>query len=130
LLTGKQVYKLKVLSLISLLCQKKVLSYGEIEEYLDIYTTRQTEDLIIDSIYSNMVCGKMDHKNRLFYCDSVVPHEIPLMNIQDEKERIGKELDNWIDSIETAVSSINANIKFSASEKDDKNNENNSKSVV
>ena len=70
-LNPQQLKKLQMLTLASLASENSIISYRELLSVLEITSTRQLEDLIIDSIYEGLIKGKIDHKNsclRVFEC--------------------------------------------------------------
>lgn len=62
-LSPQQLKKLQMLTLSSLASEKSILSYSELLLVLEMTSTRDLEDLIIDAIYEGLIKGKIDHKN-------------------------------------------------------------------
>jgi COP9 signalosome complex subunit 7 len=107
-LTASQLKKLQMLTLVTLASEKPVLPYSELISVLEINSTRQLEDLIIDSIYEGLIKGKIDHKNsclRVFECfgRDIFPSKIP-----EVLEKISK----YVQSIEELELSISKNINY------------------
>jgi COP9 signalosome complex subunit 7 len=92
-----QLKKLQMLTLASLAAENPVLQYEDLLRLLEIGSTRQLEDLIIDSIYEGLIKGKIDHKKsclRVFECfgRDLRPEMIPkaLMKIREYVRKIEK----------------------------------------
>lgn len=94
-LTSQQLKKIQMLTLTTLASQKAVLLYKDLQTLLEIGSTRQLEDLIIETIYEGLIKGKIDHKNsclRVFQCvgRDIRPEDIPaaLQKIKNYIEQI------------------------------------------
>jgi len=57
-----QMIKLKHLTIVSLAADRRILSYSDLLQALDISNVRELEDLIIDAIYLDLFHGKLDQK--------------------------------------------------------------------
>ena len=83
-LTAKQLQKLKMLTLASLAARESFLPFTMLQQRLDISSIRELEDLIIDSIYENLIEAKIDHKKaglQVFssFGRDVPPEQVPAM---------------------------------------------------
>ncbi|KAI8986470.1 hypothetical protein BDB01DRAFT_720334 [Pilobolus umbonatus] len=63
-LTEQQTKKLKHLSIVSLSEHNQILSYDYLQQFLNIPTVRELEDLIIDAFYQGFITGKLDQRQR------------------------------------------------------------------
>ncbi|KAI9980122.1 hypothetical protein PInf_026789 [Phytophthora infestans] len=65
-LTPQQVNKLRKLTVVSLALRFKNIPYDTLMQDLDVSTVREVEDILIDTIYSGLIQGKLDQKLRCF----------------------------------------------------------------
>ncbi|KAJ9479981.1 PCI domain-containing protein [Pseudozyma hubeiensis] len=74
-----QVQKLRQLTLLSLACQNKALSYTLLSESLGISGTdgRELEDLIIETIYAGLISGKLNELQSRFEVHHVQGRDVP-----------------------------------------------------
>ncbi|EFA78846.1 proteasome component region PCI domain-containing protein [Heterostelium album PN500] len=63
-LSPQMTNKLRQLTIVYLSTISKVIPYTLLQEQLGIANLRELEDLIIDSIYQNIIRGKLDQKNK------------------------------------------------------------------
>ena len=47
-----------------------MVSYAQIHEELEIRSTRELEDVVIETIYAGLVGGKMDQQKAVFHVSS------------------------------------------------------------
>lgn len=102
-LTASQLKKLQMLTLATIASEKSIISYNELHSLLEINSTRQLEDLIIDSIYEGLIKGKIDHKNsclRVFECFG---RDLKQENIPKVLQKINDYLQS-IDNLEGIIS--------------------------
>ncbi|KAI7861297.1 hypothetical protein BDF14DRAFT_1720822 [Spinellus fusiger] len=81
-LTPVQMTKLKHLTIVSLSESRKTLSYQLLKEYLDIPTTRELEDLIIDAFYNNVLRGKLDQRQQQLQVEGAMGRDQPIDKIR------------------------------------------------
>ncbi|KAJ3770155.1 hypothetical protein FB446DRAFT_745085 [Lentinula raphanica] len=62
-LNQAQTTKLKHLSIVSMATERRILPYPLLMSSLAMSTVRDLEDLIIDAIYLDILCGKLDQKD-------------------------------------------------------------------
>jgi len=65
-LNEAQLIKLKLLSLVSLSLERRILPYSLLLQTLNISTIRELEDLIIDGVYLDLLRGRLDQKAQQF----------------------------------------------------------------
>lgn len=58
---------------------------------LDLKTTRELENLIIDCIYSNLLTGKMHHHEQIFHVDQVSARDLN----EAELRKVESALQTW-----------------------------------
>jgi len=103
-LNEKLIKKLRQLTLVTLSSENKVIAYSKLQQYLDISNVRELEDLIIDSIYANLIGGKLDQKSKQLEIDFAIgrdlrPNQIDAMLITlsnwcNEAERLTKVMED------------------------------------
>jgi len=62
-----ELQKLKLLSIVSLACHSKSLSYSALMSELDVSSVRDVEDLVIDAINAGLIDGALDQKGQAFH---------------------------------------------------------------
>ncbi|DBA01322.1 TPA: hypothetical protein N0F65_001827 [Lagenidium giganteum] len=65
-LVPAQVQKLRKLTVVSLAHANKMVPYTTIMKALDVSSVREMEDVVIDSIYSGLMQGKLNQKSQCF----------------------------------------------------------------
>ena len=68
--------KLRLLTVVSLAEQSKLLSYSLLMQELQIDNVRELEDLVIEGISAGVVQGKLDQKSSHFEVDYVIGRDI------------------------------------------------------
>jgi len=102
-LNEKLIRKLRQLTLVTLSSENKVIPYATLQQRLEITNVRELEDLIIDSIYANLIGGKLDQKSKHLEVDFTIgrdlrPNQIDAMlgtlsNWCNEAERVTKVME-------------------------------------
>lgn len=110
-LTSQQLKKIQMLSLVSYASQKAVLMYKDLQSLLEIGSTRQLEDLIIDTIYEGLIKGKIDHKNSCLRVFQSIGRDIRPEEIPSALQKIK----NYINQITQIEATANENISYSQS---------------
>ncbi|KAJ3158428.1 hypothetical protein HDU86_002897 [Geranomyces michiganensis] len=105
-LNDVQLQKLKHLSLVTLSGQNRTLQYDNLLKYLDIANVRELEDLVIDSIYQDLIRGKLDQNRKCLEVEYAMGRDL---RPQDEG-RLLAVLDAWCQTSETILQSIDDNI--------------------
>lgn len=75
-LNEKLIKKLRQLTIVTLSSENKVIPYQTLQQYLDISNVRELEDLIIDSIYANLIGGKLDQKSKQLEIDFAIGRDL------------------------------------------------------
>lgn len=126
-LTDAHILKLKHLSLVSLACVSRTLPYGMrsfyrstqtsqftrinpstdlLNQELDVHTTRELEDLIIEVIYAGLVDGRLDQRNSRFSVDSVTSRDVS----PQSNQQLAFALGAWSDKIQQTISMLDQKI--------------------
>ncbi|EJT49928.1 hypothetical protein A1Q1_00941 [Trichosporon asahii var. asahii CBS 2479] len=96
-LSPQQVAKLKHLTLVSLALEHRTL---------DLRTTRELENMIIDCIYSNLLTGKMHHHEQIFYVDQVSARDLN----EAEVRKVESALKTWSSNAESILKALDQQI--------------------
>jgi COP9 signalosome complex subunit 7 len=105
--------KLKHLTIVSMAIKNKCILYSDLLEQLDITNVRDLEDLIIEAIYSDIIHGKLDQKNKQLEIDYAIGRDIR----QTDIDKIVSTLVQWCDSCETVLVCIEDQIHRANTEK-------------
>ncbi|ORY26562.1 hypothetical protein LY90DRAFT_461456 [Neocallimastix californiae] len=105
-LSEKQLIKLKLLSLVTLSSQSKILKYDSLLEYLDIPNVRELEDLLINAIYQNIIHGKLDQRNKQVDIEYTMSRDLEAKQII----YIKNILSNWLNTSETVIEKLDQEI--------------------
>jgi COP9 signalosome complex subunit 7 len=62
-LNEEQCYKLKQLSIIGMASQSRILNYKDLAKNLDTKSTRELEDIIIDTIYMGLLKARLNQRD-------------------------------------------------------------------
>ncbi|ETK77732.1 hypothetical protein L915_16056 [Phytophthora nicotianae] len=90
-LTPQQMNKLRKLTVVSLAHRFKNIPYDTLIQDLGVSTVREVEDILIDTIYSGLVLGKLDQKSRCFVVKYAVGRDTRHEDIDDMIQK----LSNW-----------------------------------
>ncbi|KAG7385506.1 COP9 signalosome complex subunit 7a [Phytophthora pseudosyringae] len=90
-LTSQQVNKLRKLTTVSLAHRFKNIPYDTLMQDLAVSTVREVEDILIDTIYSGLIQGKLDQKLRCFVVKYAVGRDTHHEDIDDMIQK----LTNW-----------------------------------
>ncbi|CEG37106.1 proteasome component region pci domain-containing protein [Plasmopara halstedii] len=90
-LTPQQVNKLRKLSAVSLAHRFKNIPYDIMVQELGVSTVREVEDILIDTIYSGLIQGKLDQKSRCF----VVKYAVGRDTCREDIDDMIQKLLNW-----------------------------------
>ncbi|OMJ67320.1 hypothetical protein SteCoe_35549 [Stentor coeruleus] len=106
-LTPQQLKKIQMLTLVTLASKEPVLSYKSLLGHLEISSTRQLEDLIIDTIYEGLIKGKIDHKNSCLRVFEAIGRDLKPENIPD----ILTKISDYILTIEKLEKDLSRNLE-------------------
>merc|ERR1719192_703896 len=109
-MTDLMTRKLRLLTVVSLAEQNKLLPYSLLMSELEINTVRELEDLVIEGISAGVVLGKLDQKSSCFEVDFVIGRDIRKIDIGSIVNVLGAWCDNcdsMLKSIESQVDKVN-----------------------
>ncbi|KAI8913554.1 hypothetical protein EDD86DRAFT_200865 [Gorgonomyces haynaldii] len=102
-----QMHKLRQLTLVSLANQNAVLQYNDLLQSLQLSNIRELEDLIMDSVYSGIVKGKMDQKHSRFMVEDSISRDLQLGDLDTVKN----QLEGWIENANQILETLDAQAK-------------------
>ncbi|KDQ17544.1 hypothetical protein BOTBODRAFT_29719 [Botryobasidium botryosum FD-172 SS1] len=105
-LNPAQLTKLKRLSIVSLAMESRILPYATLLNYLDISSIRELEDLIIDSIYQDVIRGKLDQKEQQFEVEYIMGRDLR----PGQLEQLHVALQSWSQRTAEVLSALDAKI--------------------
>ncbi|XP_785591.2 COP9 signalosome complex subunit 7b [Strongylocentrotus purpuratus] len=105
-LTTPMGCKLRHLTIVSLAAKCKRIPYAVLLQELDLKNLRELEDLIIETIYSEIIQGKLDQKNQLLEVEYTIGRDIR----QDAITDIVGVLQEWCDGCETMLNNVEEQI--------------------
>lgn len=65
-LNNYEIYKLQLLTIVTLCQNNTILDYNTIKQAINIQDVRTIEDILIDCIYNNLIIGQIDQYNQQF----------------------------------------------------------------
>merc|ERR1719154_674894 len=105
-LTDLMRRKLRLLTVVSLAEQNKVLAYSLLMAELEISTVRELEDLVIEGISAGVVQGKLDQKSSCFEVDFVIGRDIRKIDMGS----IVSVLSSWCDNCDNMLEGIKGQV--------------------
>jgi len=69
-LTPAQKRKLQLLTVVSMATKDKYIQFADLGAAVDINSSRELEDLIIEAVYQNLIAGKMDQEKQCLIIES------------------------------------------------------------
>ena len=87
-LSEPQATKLKMLTIISLAEQQKIIAYSTLLHELEIDSVRTLEDLIIETIYVGLLSGKIDQRQGIFRVKSTIGRDVKADQISDIVQKL------------------------------------------
>jgi len=116
-MTDLMTRKLRLLTVVSLAEQNKLLPYNLLMAELEISTVRELEDLVIEGISAGVVLGKLDQKRSCFEVDFVIGRDIRKMDMG----AIVNVLTAWCDNCDSMLTNIETQVDKVNKEKADTN---------
>jgi len=111
-LNQAQITKLKHLSLVSLAMERRILSYADLLESLQMPTIRELEDLIIDAIYQDVIRGKLDQKEQQFEVEYTMGRDLEPGKV----ESVLAALKAWADTTSSVLTALDSKLVSLASQ--------------
>ena len=110
-----QTEKLRQLSIVSLAHTQKKVPYEVLQAELAINNVRELEDLIIDTIYTGLVTGKMDQTTGVLKVKSAVPRDVK----PEDVDAMISKLTDWRDKCDAILKTMAASQAHAAAERDE-----------
>jgi len=101
-LTPAQQRKLQLLTLVSMATQDKHIKFTDLQSAVNLGSTRELEDLIIEAVYQNLITGKMDQESQCLIVESSSCRDCRDEDIDD----IIATLTWWQNSAQTLTTSL------------------------
>merc|ERR1719481_2426115 len=105
-MTDLMTRKLRLLTVVSLAEQNKLLPYSLLMSELEINTVRELEDLVIEGISAGVIQGKLDQKSSHFEVDYVIGRDIRKSDIGS----IVSVLNAWCDNCDNMIKGIESQV--------------------
>lgn len=112
-LTDIMQRKLRLLTVVSLATESKLIAYERLQEELEMENVRDLEDLVIQGASAGVVFGKLDQKNKHFEVDSFIGRDLKKEDIGD----IVNVLGSWCDTCDSILLNIENQVDKLNSEK-------------
>ncbi|CAM9351081.1 unnamed protein product, partial [Heterosigma akashiwo] len=101
-LSTQQAKKLKQLSIISLAQSSKLVPYSVLQAELGIQSIRDLEDLIIESIYTGLVKGKLNQQEEVLKVKSCISRDVQ----PGQLDQMLEKLNSWKSYTEQMLGSL------------------------
>ena len=95
-LTPAMANKLKQLSIVSMAVQSKVLSYEYMQDELQVQNVRELEDLIISTMYSGLITGKMNQQQSSLSVQQFIGRDVRIDDIPNVISQLRAFQDNCV----------------------------------
>ncbi|CAH8473666.1 unnamed protein product [Heterobilharzia americana] len=106
-LRPSHIRKLKQLSIIDEAYNQKRIPYSLLCRKLDLTSSRDLEDLIIELFYLEAITGKLDQQKALLEVSSAIGRDIRIEQIPE----LQRKLDSWCARVESVLAHIANEIK-------------------
>ncbi|CAI5729758.1 unnamed protein product [Peronospora destructor] len=114
-LTPQQMNKLRKLTAVSLAHKFKNVPYDTLMQDLGVSTIREVEDILIDTIYSGLIQGKLDQKLRCF----VIKYAVGRDTHHEDVDDMIRKLINWKKQSAEICEKINTILSFADKQEED-----------
>lgn len=111
-LNQAQLTKLRLLTIISLSHEKRMLPYSLLLDSLQVPTIRELEDLIIDGIYLDLMRGKLDQKRQQFEVEYTIGRDLGPGKI----ENLLSSLQEWARTTSAVLTALDTQLAQIASQ--------------
>lgn len=109
-LTPTQATKLRKLTIVSLSCNQKSIPYSLLQKELAITDVRVLEDIIIESIYQEIIQGKLDQRSKCLEIDWTMGRDVASNQI----EQLLETLSSWNDNAQALLKTIESKVSQAA----------------
>lgn len=101
-LTPEQASKLRLLSIVSLAQDVKLIPYATLLSQLQMSEIRELEDVVIDAIYSGLMNAKLDQKNKSVEVLSAIGRDVDPADIA----KMQQKLTQWAGASSSVIEAI------------------------
>lgn len=108
-LGAAQLRKLQLLTIVSLATKEKHIKFSDMQVALGVSNTRELEDVIIESIYQNLIVGKMDQESQCLIVESCACRDCRDQDIDYIIDTLG----TWHESAQHMLSSLENMVQYS-----------------
>lgn len=96
-LSDSQVYRLKLLTLVSLAYHHKQLPYTVLHKELDTTSSRELEDVVIEAVFHGLLSAKIDQKNEIVRISSCAGRDVTSNNLVNMLNSITSWKENCVE---------------------------------
>jgi COP9 signalosome complex subunit 7 len=107
-LAPEQAAKLRLLSIVTLAQDVKVIPYASLLSQLQITEIRELEDIVIDAIYSGLMNAKLDQKNKAVEVLSAIGRDVDPADIAKMQQKLAQ----WAGASQSVVEAIEQKTQF------------------
>ncbi|CAM9443236.1 unnamed protein product [Ectocarpus sp. 6 AP-2014] len=109
-LTGAQVDKLRMLSVVSLAHTSKVVPYAAMKTALGIDSIRRLEDVIFDTMYAGLLQGKLDQRQAVLKVKYAMARDVRV----DELTIMIDKLGSWASTTQVLLETLEGSVTQAA----------------
>ncbi|CAM9105243.1 unnamed protein product [Choristocarpus tenellus] len=109
-LTPVQMEKLRMLSIVSLAHEHKVVPYTTLKNELGMDNVRQLEDLIFDTIYSGLVQGKLDQLQGILKVKYAIARDVRIEDLGLMMDKLGR----WATAAQVLLATMEGSVEEAA----------------
>lgn len=107
-LTPGQSAKLRLLSIVTLAQDVKVIPYAALLAQLQITEIRELEDVVIDAIYSGLMNARLDQKNKAVEVLSAIGRDVEPADIAKMQQKLAQ----WAGASQSVIQAIQQKTQF------------------
>jgi COP9 signalosome complex subunit 7 len=107
-LTTEQAAKLRLLSIVTLAQDVKLIPYASLLSQLAITEIRELEDVVIDAIYSGLMNAKLDQKNKAVEVLSAIGRDVEPADIAKMQQKLAQ----WAGASRSVIQAIEEKTQF------------------
>ena len=107
-LSPEELYKLRMLTVVSMTTQSKALTYQALMTEIGIGTVRELEKVLLDCIYAKLIRGTLDQRRGVFLVQGAVSRDAGVENLAV----IPAELEAWIEKARQVEAELKTQIDF------------------
>ena len=111
-LNEAQERKLRQLSIVSLCARNQEIPYATLKEELQVFDERDLEDLLMDTIYSGLIGGKLDSKSESLRVEFAIGRDIQDSTLGEMNRILGE----WASRAQVLISAIHEQVNHARGE--------------